>query len=126
MIGSVMAMLLLMPAQQTAAAPPSGDSWSILVDPCSSTSTEVVVCAPGAQYRLPNPEDRERTPRPRQATGDPRAGLENAAEPCAIRGCQVGIDLLTPAIAVASAVVREATFAARKTHPGKREAIKLD
>ncbi len=126
MIGSAVAMLVMAPLQQTAAAPPAGDSWSILVDPCASTATEVVVCAPGTQYRLPDPENRDRTPRPRQATGDPRGGLENSAEPCAMRGCQVGIDLLTPAIMAAAAAVREAKFAARKKHPGKREAIPLD
>ena len=126
MIGTVVAMLLSAPAQQSAAAPPSGESWSILVDPCASTPTEVVVCAPGTQYRLPLPEERERTPRPRQATGDPRAGLENSDPPCGMKGCTVGIDLLTPTIAVAAAAVREAKFAARKKHPGKREAISLD
>lgn len=83
--------------------PPAPTKWSILLptvtDCPKSTATEVIVCSTmaasiAAPQRLPLPGERPPQDRPRQATGDPRAALDNSGPPCPPGGC-TGVDLMT-------------------------------
>lgn len=84
---------------QAASAPP--ERFSILDDPCpASTEAEVVVCGRQPAPRLPSGAERGPLNGPRRATGDPRAGLENAGNgACVVRGCQVGVDVIGMGVA---------------------------
>lgn len=113
------------------AAPAVPQRFSILADDCAaprSADDQIVVCGrngPPAP-RLPLPDERPPPDIPRQPTGDPRAGLENANNgACAFRGCQVGVML--PIIPVAKAGVDAIRRAlAPKVDKSKRVAIDLD
>jgi len=113
------------------AAPAVPQSFSILADDCAaarSADDQIVVCGRNGtpSPRLPLPDERPPPDSPRQPTGDPRAGLENAgAGACAFQGCQVGVML--PIIPVAKAGVDAIRRAlAPKVDKSKRVAIDLD
>ena len=113
------------------AAPAVPQRFSILAEDCApsrSTDDQIVVCGrnDAAPPRLPLPDERPPPDIPRQPTGDPRAGLENAGNgACAIQGCQVGVML--PIIPIAKAGVDAIRrVLAPKVDKSKRVAIDLD
>lgn len=123
-----MILALLLAAQ---AAPTVPQRFSILANDCAtprSADDQIVVCGRngGLPPRLPLPDERPPPDIPRQPTGDPRAGLENAGRgACASQGCQVGVML--PVIPVARAGVDAIRRAlAPKPDKSKRVAIDLD
>lgn len=85
----MIALLLLLQA-----TPPS-ERFSILANCPRGQGDEVVVCAPAQAPRLPLPAERGPPDGPRKPTGDPRAALD-AGDPgaCAMRGCQVGVNVV--------------------------------
>lgn len=91
------------------AAPAVPQRFSILAEDCAASRTaddQIVVCGrnDAPSPRLPLPAERPPPDIPRQPTGDPRAGLENAGNgACAFQGCQVGVML--PIIPIAKAGV---------------------
>lgn len=89
----MIALLLLAQAQTAPAAPPQ--THSVLHQPCTSSDTDVVVCARRPE-RLPLPGERGPPDGPRRPTGDPLAGMEHAGDSiCESRqkGCTVGVDI---------------------------------
>jgi hypothetical protein len=90
--------LLLQGAASPPAAQPAGSTperFSILANCPTARGAEIVVCGTPGTPRLPLPDDRGPPAGPRKATGDPRAALD-AGDPgaCALRGCQVGVDMI--------------------------------
>jgi hypothetical protein len=95
-------ILALLLAAQTVAVPavprpiPAGPPQRIVLTNCpEGTDGEIVVCGAPDKPRLPLPDERGPPDGPRRPTGDPRAALD-AGDPgaCALRGCQVGVNML--------------------------------
>ncbi|MBB4618920.1 hypothetical protein [Sphingomonas abaci] len=113
------------------AAPNVPQRFSILADDCSSqtlSTDQIVVCGRNGSPlpRLPLPDERPPPDIPRQRTGDPRAGLENAQNgACAFQGCQVGVMLpIIPVAKAGIAAIRRAL--APRIDTSERVAIDLD
>ncbi len=97
-------MLALLAAAQLAATPavplpsarsPGTPPQRIILTNCpEGVDGEIVVCGAPDKPRLPLPDERGPPDGPRRPTGDPRAALD-AGDPgaCALRGCQVGVDV---------------------------------
>jgi hypothetical protein len=125
-----------------ASSAPSGNSFSILADPCARSGTtpvgnDVVVCGKGADTRrLPLPDERE--PTGPTASNPNRTGtgaLIASSTPCAasIGGCQVGFGqpLVAAAVkglvtAVSDGIADRKVRRARRETAGQRVAIPLD
>jgi hypothetical protein len=135
------------PAQPTApvtraSSAPSGNSFSILADPCARSGTtpvgnDVVVCGKGADTRrLPLPDEREPTGPTASNPNKTGIGALNASStPCAasIGGCQVGFGqpLVAAAVkglftAVSDGIADRKVRRARRDTAGQRVAIPLD
>lgn len=90
--GQVATPAMPLPAARTPGTPPQ----RIILSNCpEGVDGEIVVCAAPDKPRLPLPDERGPPDGPRRPTGDPRAALD-AGDPgaCALRGCQVGVDIL--------------------------------
>lgn len=90
------AFLLLLQTTPAAASPPQR---IILSGQCPDpVDGEVVVCGKTEAPRLPLPDERREPGEIIHYKGE--AALDNGAGACALRGCQVGVDLLGMATAV--------------------------
>ena len=122
----ILALLLALQA-----APAVSQSFSILADDCTSSrpaTDQIVVCGRNGPLtpRLPLPDERPPPDIPRQPSGDPRAGLENAHNgACAFQGCQVGVMLPIIPVAKAGANALRRSLAP-KVDKSKRVSIDLD
>ncbi|KQN29283.1 hypothetical protein ASF00_01590 [Sphingomonas sp. Leaf34] len=128
--------ILLILAQATARAPaaqtPRAERFSILVDPCATTSrdgNEVVVCGTSATTtpRLPMRDDRGPPDRPVASNPELSAvrALQLENTPCAASqwGCQVGFGPPIVPIAKAAVGLIRSTLAKK---PDKRDRVPID
>jgi hypothetical protein len=103
MTATLLALLLqATPAVALPAALPAGppQRFSIVPSCPLPRGNEVVVCGTPDAPRLPLPDERGPPDGPRKPTGDPRAALD-AGDPgaCALRGCQVGVNVMGMGVA---------------------------